>query len=97
MEKTPEISVIMPNFNKSKYVGDAIESVLSQTFSNFELIVVDAASTDGSRRVVEVYLAKDSRVSLVSRPTLEFLSCPRNIGIKCSRADVIAFLDSDDI
>ena len=93
----PEISVVMPNFNRSAYISTAIESVLSQTKSDIELIVVDDASTDDSVGMVEGISRKDPRVRLISQRTHEGVSKCRNLGIRSSNADTIAFIDSDDV
>jgi teichuronic acid biosynthesis glycosyltransferase TuaG len=92
------VSVIMPAFNAEKYISSAIESVLSQTYKNFELIIVDDCSTDITVSVVNQFIGIDSRIKLIrlnqnsGGPAL-----PRNIGIKNSRYSLIAFIDSDDI
>jgi glycosyltransferase involved in cell wall biosynthesis len=62
MAKTPEISVVMPAYNAEKYIGPAIESILSQTFTNFELIIVNDASTDKTLSIIKKYARKDSRI-----------------------------------
>ena len=93
----PQVSVVMPNFNKADYISAAIESVLSQTKRDIELIVVDDASTDDSARIVEDKSRADPRVILLRQPTHEGVSGCRNVGIKSSTADIIAFLDSDDV
>jgi len=87
----------MPNYNKSEHISSAIESVLSQTASDFELIVVDDASTDGSAKIVEEKSRNDSRVSLVRNQVRRGASHCRNVGIKLSRGENIALLDSDDV
>jgi len=94
---TTDISVIMPNYNKSPYIASAIESVLGQTMRDFELLVVDDASTDESARIVEEISRSDSRVSLVRQQIRKGVSHSRNVGIRLSRADIVAFLDSDDL
>lgn len=89
------VSVIIPNYNTAKYIADAIESVLSQAYQNFELIVVDDGSTDNTKEVVQKY---------INQPTFKYifqenkgLSAARNTGIKASQGEFIAFLDADDI
>jgi glycosyltransferase involved in cell wall biosynthesis len=87
----------MPNYNKSAYIAEAIESVLAQTMHELELIVIDDASTDGSVGIVEGKSRGDSRVVLAQQKVRRGASHCRNVGIRLSRADVIAFLDSDDV
>ncbi|MCM8777983.1 MAG: glycosyltransferase [Candidatus Omnitrophica bacterium] len=91
----PIVSVVIPLYNKVNYVGRAIESVLFQTVHDFEVIVVNDGSTDGSEKVVEGY--RDSRIRLIHRDS----PSPgghraRNEGIRNARSDFIAFLDADD-
>jgi glycosyltransferase involved in cell wall biosynthesis len=87
-------SVIIPTFNRAEYLGQAIESVLSQTLQDFEIIVVDDGSTDNTREVALSY--KDTRVNYVHKDN-GGVSSARNTGIKTSRGEYIALLDSDDI
>ncbi|MCX8082786.1 MAG: glycosyltransferase [bacterium] len=91
----PKVSVVIPLYNKVRYIGRAVESILSQTMQDFELIVVNDGSTDGSERVVEGY--KDSRIRIIHRDS----PSPgghkaRNEGIRNAKSDLIAFLDGDD-
>jgi glycosyltransferase involved in cell wall biosynthesis len=89
----PLYSVIIPLYNKSKYIERAINSVLKQTFDDFEVIVVDDGSTDDGPGKVEAFV--DSRIVLV-RQENSGVSSARNRGIKEARGQYIAFLDSDD-
>ncbi len=92
------VSVVMPMHNSEKYVGKAIESVMGQTYDNWELLVVDDGSTDRSCDVVKAYALQDSRIKLLinDNPTGMPYS-PRNYGIQRAKGDFIAFLDSDDM
>ncbi len=92
---TPKVSAIMPNYNNGKYIGEAIESVLNQTYKNLELIVVDDGSTDNSREVISQY--KDDRLKLMHIPHNGFPGAVKNCGIKVSKGEYIAFADSDDV
>ncbi len=65
----PKVSVCVPCFNVSRYVNDALDSIMAQTFQDFEVIVVDDGSTDGSPNLVIPYCAKDKRVSMKVRAT----------------------------
>jgi glycosyltransferase involved in cell wall biosynthesis len=90
------ISIITPLFNSDKYIASTIESVLSQSFSDFELIIVDDKSTDDSVSVVNSFVEKDSRVKLVQLSENSGAAIARNKGIELARGRYIAFLDSDD-
>jgi glycosyltransferase involved in cell wall biosynthesis len=88
----PLVSVIIPTFNCGRYVEDAIESVLNQTFRRFEIIVVDDGSTDDTGSKLKKY--KD-RVQVVTQEN-QGSSKARNVGLELSRGDYVAFLDADD-
>lgn len=89
----PRISVVMPVYNVELYVADAIRSVLRQSFTDFELIVVDDGGTDGSMDIVRSF--HDPRIRIVSQPN-RGLAGARNTGIAAARGDYVALLDSDD-
>jgi len=94
----PLVSIIMPAYNSAHTIKVAIESVLEQTFTKWELIIVNDCSTDRTASVVELFTKQDERIKLYSTdkpsgsPTL-----PRNIGLEKSVGRYIAFLDSDDV
>lgn len=90
---SPRVSVIMPLFNKAPYVKKTVESVLVQSFLNWELIVVDDGSTDGSPQVV-LDLA-DDRCHVYSQGNLG-VSAARNSGVRLAKGELLAFLDADD-
>ena len=96
MKEQPRISVIMPNFNCEKYIEQAIESILNQSFHDFELIIVDDASTDQSRQKMQSYLS-DDRVKLIELKSNQGNYHARNIGIDASRGEYIAVMDADDV
>jgi glycosyltransferase involved in cell wall biosynthesis len=91
--RDPLVSVIMPNYNYSKYIGDAIESVLEQTYRNLELIVVDDGSTDDSVQIISSF---GSKVKILHNSKLG-PSAARNSGVKASEGIWLAFIDSDDV
>ena len=93
----PEISVIMPVYNAEKYLNEAIDSVLNQTYSNFELIILNDKSTDSSKAIIERYLAKDSRIFFIDKENNVGPANLRNEGFDLARGTYIALLDADDI
>lgn len=96
MTDIPGISVIIPVYNSEKWLKECLDSVLGQTFENFEVIAVNDGSTDSSRKILEEYSAKDDRVRIVDRKN-GGLSAARNTGIDASQGKYLFFLDSDDI
>ncbi|RCU48004.1 glycosyltransferase family 2 protein [Haloplanus salinus] len=90
----PLVSVIVPTYNRATLVSRAIESVLHQTYANFELVVVDDASTDDTETVVRGY--DDERVTYLCHGTNRRVSAARNTGIEYASGDYLAFLDDDD-
>lgn len=94
----PAVSVIMPLYNAEKYVEQSVRSVMSQTFTDWELIVVDDCSRDSSACIVERLADEDSRIVLLhtDRPSGS-PTVPRNLGVERASGRYIAFLDSDDM
>lgn len=92
----PLISVIIPVYNREKVVERAIKSVLSQSCQNFEIIVADDASIDGTRDVVEAMATDDDRIIYLKHEINKGAQAARNTGAKASRGEWITFLDSDD-
>ncbi len=90
-----KISIIMPVYNVSAYLPKAIESVLKQTFKEFELLLIDDGSTDDSGRICDAYAEKDERIRVFHKPN-GGLSSARNYGIEQARGELIGFIDSDD-
>ena len=96
--KTPLISIVIPLYNRAELIKETLNSVLSQTYSNWEAIVVDDHSTDNGLMIVREYAERDSRVKFVKRYR-EPKGAPvcRNIGSSESKGDFLIFLDSDDL
>jgi glycosyltransferase involved in cell wall biosynthesis len=92
---TPPVTVIIPVFNRAAVIGRAIGSVLRQSFTDFEVIVVDDGSTDGS--VGAVLACRDPRIRLIRHERNQGAAAARNTGIAASAGRLIAFLDSDDV
>lgn len=90
-----KISIVVPVYNVEKYLRECIDSVLSQTFSNFELLLINDGSKDDSGAICEEYAQLDSRVRVVHKKN-GGLSSARNAGIELSKGKYIIFLDSDD-
>ncbi|MFV2045723.1 MAG: glycosyltransferase family 2 protein, partial [Anaerolineales bacterium] len=90
--ESPRVTVVIPSFNHAYFIGQAIQSVLDQAFGDFEIIVVDDGSTDGSRDVIDrfgtqvVYVRQENRG----------LSAARNTGVRMARGEFVGFLYADD-
>ena len=93
---TPLVSVIMPAYNSEQYIAEAIQSVLSQSIPQWELLVVDDCSTDSTRRIIEELAGKDARIQLICNEENMGVARTRNRGISLGRGKYIALLDSDD-
>ena len=96
-EEMPLVSVVIPVYNGERYVAAAIESVLAQTYSNFELIVVDDCSQDASLEVIHQYMYQDHRINVIKNAKNLGVAETRNIGIRASKGKYIALLDCDDL
>ena len=92
----PCVSVIVPTFNRAEYLPRAIKSVFAQTFQDFEVVVVDDGSTDDTERYVGKLLESGHRVEFFRHSGNLGAQAARNTGIRKSRGEWIAFLDSDD-
>ncbi len=93
----PRISVIMPNFNKGPYLEDSIRSVLAQTYTDLELVLVDDGSTDSSPLIVERLTKSDSRLELVRHERNRGLSAALNTGMRVATGELLTFAGSDDL
>ena len=99
----PAVSIIIPMYNTEKYIGECLDSILAQTFQDFEVIIVDDCSTDNSAAIVESYLPKfnakggGGKLQLIrSEKNSDTPGMPRNVGLRYSRGEYIMFVDSDD-
>ena len=93
---TPLISVCMPVYNAGKYLADAVESILGQTFADFEFLILDDGSTDDSLEILRRYADRDPRIRLTSRPNKGLVASLNEL-IDQSRGEFIARMDGDDI
>ncbi|WP_423189033.1 glycosyltransferase family 2 protein [Alkalibacterium sp. f15] len=91
----PAVSIIMPVYNVEKYVGKAIESILIQTFKDFELIIINDGTIDNSMSIVNELASKDSRIRIINQKN-KGLSAARNTGLRSAIGDYVCFIDSDD-
>lgn len=91
----PSISVITPIYNTASYLDQCIQSILAQTYTNWELLLIDDGSTDSSGSICDEYAKQDSRIRIIHQPN-QGLSATRKRGIDIAKGDYIIFLDSDD-
>ena len=93
---SPKVSIIIPTYNRADLLPRAINSVLNQTFQDFELIIVDDGSTDNTKQVVEEFQKKDKRIKYIWQEN-SGLPTSRNTGIENTQGEYIALLDDDDV
>lgn len=93
-EKSPVISVILPTYNCANFLPHSIQSILSQTYNSYEIIVVDDGSTDNTKEVLNPFM---QRINYIKLEQNKGLPAARNIGIKSAQGKYIAFIDADDI
>lgn len=96
--KNPLVTVVIPAFNAEFYISEAIESVFSQTYQNYEVIVIDDGSSDSTLQIVEEYCIKYENVKLLTHPEHQNrgVSKSRQLGVQQAQGKYIAFLDADD-
>lgn len=92
---TPLISVIIPVYNREKYISEAIQSIIAQTIQSFEIIVIDDCSSDNSLEVIKTFT--DPRIVIIQNSINEGVSISRNKALVCAKGTYIAFMDSDDV
>ena len=92
---TPVVSIIVPAYNYAKYIGECLDSVISQTFKDWECIIIDNCSTDNTSEIVKVYAANDSRIKY-HYTDQKGVSLARNLAVKMSSGTYILPLDADD-
>lgn len=93
----PHVSVVMGVYNGERFLGEAVESILNQTFTDFEFIIVDDGSTDDAWQILTAYAARDDRIRLLRNKANRGVAYSANKGIACARSEYIARMDADDI
>lgn len=93
----PKLTVITPVYNAEEFLGETIESVLNQTYENFEYLLIDDCSTDSSAAIIKKYEEKDARIKYIKLNENSGAAVARNKGLEKARGRYIAFVDSDDI
>ncbi|MGZ4925270.1 MAG: glycosyltransferase family 2 protein, partial [Halobacteriota archaeon] len=96
-DRVPTVSIFMKSYNHAPFIGHAIESVVQQDFDDLELIIIDDASTDGSRQIIERYQSRDERIRTIFHERNCGISRTVNDGIDAARGTFIAQIDSDDV
>ena len=91
-----KVSIIVPVYNVEKYLPKCIESILNQTYTNLEVILIDDGSTDSSGKICDEYARRDGRIKVIHKEN-GGNSSARNAGLDCCTGDFLAFVDSDDI
>ena len=91
------VSIITPVHNGAEYIEETIQSVLKQSYQDWEMLIIDDASYDATDAIVSTYTKKDQRIQLISLDENKGVSHARNVGIKMAKGRYIAFLDSDDL
>ena len=89
------VSIIIPIYNSEQYLGKCIDSVLKQTFTDFELLLINDGSTDSSGKICDEYALKDARVRVFHKEN-GGVSAARNTGIKAAKGKYVTFVDADD-
>ncbi len=97
MQSNKVVSIITPTYNSAKFIADTIESVVNQTYQNWELIIIDDASTDATLNIVKKYLQTQPNIKLLKNETNQGAASTRNRGIESAQGEYIAFLDGDDL
>lgn len=90
------VSIIMPTYNANKYIKEAVDSIIKQTYNNWELLIVDDASTDSTQQIITEYINKDDRIKLI-KGKKQGIGGALNLGISIAKGDYIARMDADDI
>ena len=92
-----KVSIITPSYNSSRYIEETIESVQKQTYSDWEMIIVDDCSTDDTCEIVENIIKRDNRIMLIKQNQNQGAGAARTLGMRKASGKYIAYLDADDI
>lgn len=95
--KKPLISILMPAYNSERFISEAIDSMLNQTFKDFEFLIIDDASTDKTRNIIRNYQKRDKRIRVITNKKNLKIAATLNIGINKAKSEIIARMDPDDI
>lgn len=95
MRNNPKLSIIIPIYNAEQFIRRCIDSILEQTYTDFELLLIDDGSTDDSSRICDVYSENDSRIKVFHKKN-GGVSSARNVGLDNANGEWIVFIDSDD-
>ena len=93
----PLLTVLMPVYNAEKFLKDSIDSILKQTYSDFEMLILDDASTDNSLKIIKAYAKENKRIKILVNKTNQKQAKCRNRLLKNSKTEFIAWMDADDI
>lgn len=93
----PLVSIVVPAYNAEKYISQTLDSILAQTYENYEVLAVDDCSGDTTWAILQAYAARDSRLRLLKNEKNSGVSKTRNLAVEAARGEFIAYLDSDDI
>ena len=93
---SPKVSIILPTYNRAHIIEKAIQSVLNQTYQDFEIIIIDDGSKDDTKKIIRGFQEKDNRIKYIRFEENKGAAAARNAGIKMSKGEYITFQDSDD-
>lgn len=93
---TPLVTIIVPVYNLESYVAHGLKSLLAQTYSHLQIIVIDDASNDHSPQIVTQFAQRDRRIQAILKPVNQGVSAARNSGLEQARGELVAFMDGDD-
>ncbi len=93
---TPLVTIIVPVYNLESYVAHGLKSLLAQTYSHLQIIVIDDASSDRSPQIVTRFAQRDRRIQAILKPVNQGVSAARNSGLEQARGELVAFMDGDD-
>ena len=96
-EQQPLVSIITPVYNAEKLIVETMQSVLEQTYTNWEHLLIDDCSSDNSAEVIKDFSKNDPRIKLISLSENRGAAVARNVGVDKASGDYIAFIDSDDV